>query len=188
VFIPAGYPHVIENMGRQSTAVFLQAFSPPGPEKVYRDPKDPAGRADFEVIRDPGQAKGPPPSNGQVVVRSIRDVAPLPMPGSKGSVRALLAPQDTGSPALALDVLELAPGVEVPRHQHAGSAEVLYVVSGGGTLTVGNDNYSFAAEDAIHVPADQLHAVRIAGGDKTVAIQILAPAEPVTPAAAGSPR
>src|SRR3712207_9104053 len=36
VFVPAGYPHVIENMGRQASAVFLQAFAPPGPERVYR--------------------------------------------------------------------------------------------------------------------------------------------------------
>ena len=181
VFIPAGYPHVIENMGRQSPAVFLQAFAPPGPEKVYRDPKDPEGGAEFEVIRDPGQAKASPPSNGQVVVRSIGDVAPLPMPGSKGTVRALLAPQDTGSPALALDVLELAPGAEVPRHQHAASGEVLYIVSGGGTLTVGSDTYPFAAEDAIHVPADQPHGAKIASGGKMVAIQIQAPAEAATP-------
>jgi quercetin dioxygenase-like cupin family protein len=182
VFIPAGYPHVIENMGRQSPAVFLQAFAPPGPEKVYRDPKDPEGRADFEVIRDPAQAKAPPPSNGQVVVRSIGDVPPQPVPGSKGVVRALLAPRDTGSPALSLDVLELAPGAEVPRHQHPASGEVLYVVSGSGTLTVGSDTYPFAAEEAIHLPADQPHAARIASGGKMVAVQILAPAEPATPA------
>jgi quercetin dioxygenase-like cupin family protein len=181
VFIPAGYPHVIENMGRQSTAVFLQAFAPPGPEKVYRDPRDPQARAEFEVIRDPGQAKPPPASNGQVVVRSIADAAPHPMPGARGSARVLLAPQDTGSPALALEVLELSPGAEVPRHQHAASGEVLYIVSGGGTLTVGSETYPFTAEDAIHVPADQSHSIKTAGADKMVAIQIHAPAEPPGP-------
>ena len=30
VFLPPGYPHVIENMGRQNNAVFLQAFAPAG--------------------------------------------------------------------------------------------------------------------------------------------------------------
>jgi quercetin dioxygenase-like cupin family protein len=178
VFLPAGYPHVIENMGRQTTAVFLQAFAPPGPERVYRDPKDPAGRADFEVIRDPAKAKAPPHANGQLVIKSTADVHPISILGGKGSARILLEPQDTGSPSLALDVIEWAPGTEVPRHQHPGSAEVLYVVSGGGTLTVGSESYPFAAEDAIHIPADQPHAAKFAPGDKTIAIQFYAPAGP----------
>ena len=177
VFFPAGYPHVIENMGRQNSAIFLQVFVPPGPEKVYRDPKDPQGRAAFEVIRDPAHAKAPTGS-GQVVVKSMADVKPLPGFGGKAQVRILLEPQDTGVPALALDVVEFSPGFEVPRHQHAGSEEVLYVVAGGGTLTVGSESYPFAAEDAIAIPADQPHGAKFAAGDKTIAVQIYAPAGP----------
>jgi quercetin dioxygenase-like cupin family protein len=178
VFIPAGYPHVIENMGRQTTAVFLQVFAPPGPEKVYRDPKDPQGRAEFEVIRDPAKAKAPPPGNGQLVVKSIADVKPLAAFGGKAQVRILLEPQDTGSPALALDVIEFAPGFEAPRHQHPGSEEVLYFTAGGGTLMVGSESYPFAAEDAVHVPADQPHGAKFGREDKTIAIQIYTPAGP----------
>jgi quercetin dioxygenase-like cupin family protein len=178
VFLPAGYPHVIENMGRQTTAVFLQAFAPPGPERVYRDPKDPQGRAEFEVIRDPSKARKPPAANGQLVVKSMADVKGLPILGGKGTARILLEPQDTGSPALALNVIEWSPGAAAPRHQHPGSAEVLYVVSGGGTLTVGSESYPFAAEDAIHIPPDQPHSGKFAAGDKTVAIQFYAPAGP----------
>ena len=53
IYIPPSMPHAIENMGRQTAAVLLEVFVPPGPEKVYRDPKDPDGRAAFEVIHDP---------------------------------------------------------------------------------------------------------------------------------------
>ena len=56
ILIPGGMPHAIENMGRTSSAVMLQVFAPMGPERVYRDPKDEAGRAAFEVIRDPSKA------------------------------------------------------------------------------------------------------------------------------------
>lgn len=179
VFVPAAYPHVIENMGRTSTAVFLQAFAPPGPERVYRDPKDVQGRADFEVIRDPGKAKAPPAANGKLVARSASDATALPMAGVRGSTaRILLEPQVTGSQAIAVDLLEFAPGVEVPRHQHAGSAEVLYVVAGGGTLNVGSESYPFGAEEVIHIPPDQPHGGKFAGGDKTIAIQFYAPAGP----------
>ena len=147
---------------------------PPGPERVYRDPKDPQGRADFEVIRDPGQAKKPPAANGQLVIKSTSDVKGLSILGGKATARILLEPQDTGSQALALDVLEWAPGAEAPRHQHPGAAEVLYVVAGGGTLTVGSESYPFTAEDAIHIPADQPHSGKFTGPDKTVAIQLYA--------------
>jgi quercetin dioxygenase-like cupin family protein len=178
VFLPPGYPHVIENMGRQNSAVFLQAFAPAGPEKVYRNPRDPEGRAEFEVIRDPSKAKAPPHDKGQLVVKSTVDVQPLPILGGKGSARILLEPQDTGSQAFALDVVEFSGGLEVPRHQHDGSAEVLYVVSGGGTLSVGSETYPFAAEDAIHLPPGQPHGAKMSGGDKTIAIQFYAPAGP----------
>ena len=45
IYIPPSMPHAIENMGRQTPAILLEVFVPPGPEKVYRDPKDPGGRA-----------------------------------------------------------------------------------------------------------------------------------------------
>jgi quercetin dioxygenase-like cupin family protein len=165
-------------MGRQQSAVFLQAFAPAGPEKVYRNPRDPEGRAEFEVIRDPSKAKAPPHDKGQLVVKSIADVQPLPILGGKGNARILLEPQDTGSQAFALDVVEFSGGVEVPRHQHDGSDEVLYVVAGGGTLSVGSETYPFAAEDAIHLPTGQPHGAKMSGGDKTIAIQFYAPAGP----------
>jgi quercetin dioxygenase-like cupin family protein len=178
VFLPPGYPHVIENMGRQQPVVFLQAFAPPGPERVYRDPKDPQGRAEFEVIRDPRKAKVPPHDKGQLVMKSMVDVPALPILGGKGSARILLEQQDTNSPALALSVVEWAAGSEAPRHQHAGSAEVLYVISGGGTLNVGSESYPFSTGDAIHIPPDQPHGGKFAPGDKTIAIQFYAPAGP----------
>jgi quercetin dioxygenase-like cupin family protein len=179
VFIPAGYPHVIENMGRQATAIFLQAFSPPGPEKVYRNPADPEGRAEFEVIRDPGRAKAPPAANGKLVVKAKEDAEPLDILGGRGLVRIMLEPKTTGSDALALDLIELSPGAEVARHQHAGSTEVVYVLGGGGgTLTVGSESYKFGPEEVLHIPPDQPHAAKFGGGEKTYAVQIYAPAGP----------
>jgi quercetin dioxygenase-like cupin family protein len=177
-FLPAGYPHVIENMGRQKKAVFLQAFSPPGPEKVYRDPRDPEARADFEVIRDTARAKAPPASRGRLVVRSADDVKPLSALGGKASVRILFDEKSTGTPALAVDLIEFAPGTEVPRHDHPGTTELLYILDGGGTLTVGSESYRFGAAEVLHIPPGQPHAVKFTGSERTVAIQLYAPAGP----------
>jgi quercetin dioxygenase-like cupin family protein len=177
VFVPPGYPHVIENMGRQTDAVFLQAFSPPGPERVYRDPADPQGRAEFEVIRDAASAKAPA-DGAQPVVVAADKVPALKGPGGKGSVRILLDQKATGSPALALSLLEFPPGAEVPRHAHAGTSELLYIVSGGGQVTVGNETMPFEAESAIFIPPDQPHASKAGPDEPTLAVQIYAPAGP----------
>jgi quercetin dioxygenase-like cupin family protein len=175
LFLPPGYPHVIENMGRQGTAVFLQIFTPPGPERVYRDPKDPAGRGDFEVIRDPAQAKAPA-GPGPTLIEVDKSPA-LKLPGGKGTARILLDEKATGSTALAVSLLEFAAGAEVARHAHAGASELLYVVSGGGDLTVGSDKMPFGPETALYIPADQPHMAKI-GAEPTVAVQIYAPGGP----------
>ncbi|HZL20880.1 MAG TPA: cupin domain-containing protein, partial [Polyangia bacterium] len=127
IFIPPAMPHAIENMGRQSSAVMLDLFVPPGPERVYRDPKDGVGRAAFEVLRDP---KVTAPAGAHFVVASPAQAPAVPVFGGKGKSRALLAPAQTGSRSFYLGTLEAEPGAEVPRHTHPGSDEILFVVTG----------------------------------------------------------
>jgi quercetin dioxygenase-like cupin family protein len=174
VFLPAGYPHAIENMGRQNTAVFLQAFAPPGPERVYRNPADAAARADFEVIRD--AAKAVPPPNSKVTVAELDKATRLKVQNGKASARILLDEKLTGSAALSLSVVEFQPGAEVPRHTHPGASEVLYVLTGGGELTVGSESMPYGAETALHIPADQPHGGKFTREGPTLAVQIYAPA------------
>jgi quercetin dioxygenase-like cupin family protein len=177
IAIPAGMPHVIENMGRSAPAVMLEIFAPLGPERVYRDPKDPAGRAAFEVIHDAAQAKAP--AGAHFTVATAAKVDPVAVAGGKGKARLLLDEAATGDKAAYLGVLEAEPGTEIPRHSHAGSAELIYVVSGGGgTLTVGSEAIPFAPEQAIQLPEGQPHAVKFGGDEKTVMVQIFAPAGP----------
>jgi quercetin dioxygenase-like cupin family protein len=178
LFLPAGFPHVIENMTRQRKAIFLQAFAPPGPEKVFRNPADPEGRADFEVIRDTARAKAPPASRGRLVLRGPNSVRPLPILGGKGSVRILFDEKTTGTPAMSVDYLEFAPGAEVARHEHPGTTELVYVLDGGGILTVGNQSHRFGAAEVLHIPPGQPHSVKFTTSEKTVAIQLYAPAGP----------
>jgi quercetin dioxygenase-like cupin family protein len=174
IFIPPGMPHAIENMGRQASAVLLDVFAPMGPERVYRDPKDPAGRAAFEVLRDGGSA----PAGAHFVVASPADAETLPILGGKGKVKPLLDPAKTGDKDVYLGLLEAEPGAEVPRHSHAGSAEIMFVLSGGGELTVGSEKIPFEADEALHLPENQPHAVKFTGADRSVLVQIYAPAGP----------
>jgi quercetin dioxygenase-like cupin family protein len=181
IFIPLGAPHVIENMGRQTPVVLLDFFTPMGPERVYRDPNDPVGRSGFEVIRGTGDPGGPASGMAAPIpfgIATASKVAPIALPGGKARVRMLLGPENTGRTSAYLGVLEADPGAEVPRHEHAGSAEILYVVSGGGELTVGSEKIPFGPDEAIHLPENQPHAAKFTGPDKTIMIQLYAPAGP----------
>jgi mannose-6-phosphate isomerase-like protein (cupin superfamily) len=174
VFLPIGYPHVIENMGRQAEAGFLQIFSPPGPEKVYRDPRNKNARLDFEVLRSPGRLK----VTDKPVTATLDRATALKLPGGKGVARILLEEKTTGSPTMALSVLELDPGAEIPRHAHTGASEILYIVSGSGKVMAGGETLSFSPNSAIYFQADQAHAAKMSGSGPTMAVQIYAPAGP----------
>ena len=175
IYIPAGMPHVIENMVRSADVEILEVFAPPGPERVFRDPKDETGRAAFEVIRDP--TKATTPDGAAFVVGSTDKAKSVPVGGNKIHARVLLDGSATAG-GVALSVVEFEPGAEIPRHTHAGAAELLYILAGAGDLQIGSEKIAFAADQAIHIPEDQPHAARFTGPDKTVAVQIFAPAGP----------
>jgi mannose-6-phosphate isomerase-like protein (cupin superfamily) len=172
VFIPAGYPHVIENMGRQSTAVFLQAFSPPGPERVYRDATDARGRAEFEVIRDPASAKVTPEQAGKVVVATTAESKAVALPRAMGSARNLI--ESGPGQAMSLAQLDLVDGAELLGKGDVGATEVLYFVSGTGSLKVAGETLPLAADSLVYLPRGTPYAIKVAVGEKTdkiVAVQ-----------------
>jgi quercetin dioxygenase-like cupin family protein len=175
IYIPPSMPHAIENMGRQTPAILLEVFVPPGPEKVYRDPKDPAGRAAFEVLHDPKVAN---PDGAKFVVATPTAAAALPVFGGKAKVTPLLDVAHTGNKAIYLGKLEAEPGTEVPRNSHAGADEILFLSAGAGELTVGSEKFPVEAPEALYIPAGQPHAAKFIGTDKAELVQIFAPAGP----------
>lgn len=155
VFIPPGYPHVIENMGRQIPVEMLQVFSPPGPEQVYRDPANASARAHFEVLR------GPPPKAiaavAPVVVRAEEGKA-SPVAGGKGQARLLLNAQ-ASKDAVALSVVQLQPGAALAKQSHEKSEMFAWVMAGAGVLVVGSEEHPFASQQALFVPPGQPFAI-----------------------------
>lgn len=192
VLIPAGMPHVIENMVRSASVEFIQIFAPLGPERVYRDPTDTRGLAAFEVIRDPRKAVRPPGAG--FTVKNAATAAGHPLPGTTGKAnmgranmgkanmsvreRTLIDPSHGGSARVALFLLEGEPGAEVTRHTHDDAAEILYVLSGTGHLDIGSERLPYGPDQAIHLPERQPHAIHFAGNDRTVFLQVFAPAHP----------
>jgi quercetin dioxygenase-like cupin family protein len=108
----------------------------------------------------------------------MADADTLPAFAGKGKIKPLLEPAKTGNDALYVGILEAEPGAEVPRNTHPGSAEILYVVTGAGDVTIGSEKIAFGAEEALHIPDGQPHAAKFAGPDRTVMLQVFAPAGP----------
>jgi mannose-6-phosphate isomerase-like protein (cupin superfamily) len=165
VYVPAGYPLVIENMGRQSTGVFLQAFSPPGPERVYRNPKDARGRAEFEVIRNPASAKA---TDSHLTSGTLAESKPVALPGNAGTVKTLVQ-----GPAMSLSVLELVDGAQVQASAGRLGTELLYFVSGGGTLKVAGETLPVVAESVLAVPRGTSYALKAASAEKNEPIVVV---------------
>jgi quercetin dioxygenase-like cupin family protein len=176
IFIPAGMPHVIENMVRSASVEILQAFVPLGPERVYRDPTDVQGRADFDVIRDPRKAIVP--AGARFVVESLEKAPVHTLAGGKIRVHDLFDPAIIGSNVVSASVVEFSPGTELPRHSHDGSAEIVYILSGSGEVQIGSEKIAFGADQVFHIPEGQPHGARFTGAEKTEALQIFAPAGP----------
>ena len=106
------------------------------------------------------------------------EVEPILIAGGKLRVRKLLTTENTGSTAAYLGVLEADPGAEIPRHLHPQSAEILYVVQGGGVVNIGVEPIPFGPDTAIHIPENQPHQAAFTGPEKTIMIQLYAPAGP----------
>ena len=175
IFIPEQMPHVIENMVRSAPVEIVQVFVPPGPERVYRDPTDEKGRAAFDVIRDPRQAKVP--AGAKFVVASV-DKAPVrAIAGGQIKAHLLLDGAATDS-KVAASLVEFAPGTKIARHSHEGAAEIIYVFDGAGEVEIGSEKIAFGPEQVIHIPEDQPHAVHFKNGERATAFQIFAPAGP----------
>ena len=78
-----------------------------------------------------------------------------------GTIKWLSEPRVTGTERFTMGVVLLQPGKGHVRHNHAGTEEILYVVSGQGKQMIDIDGEQwepFAAGDMIHIPADNFHS------------------------------
>ncbi len=81
------------------------------------------------------------------------------------------------TPKLALSFLALGPRVAVPPHVHAKETEALYVMSGGGTMTVAGTSIPVTQHSVVQVPPGVEHGFT-GGADVTIAVQLYSPGGP----------
>jgi mannose-6-phosphate isomerase-like protein (cupin superfamily) len=83
------------------------------------------------------------------------------MAGGKGAVqyRRALGPSVFAGPWAYTDHLVLPPGATVGQPIHRGVAEVYYVMSGAGRITVGSEPAAIQEGDAVPVQLNEVHAL-----------------------------
>jgi quercetin dioxygenase-like cupin family protein len=81
------------------------------------------------------------------------------------------------STPLAGSILELAAGASVPEHVHANETELLYILEGSGTMTIGGQDVAVTPTSVIQIPPNTKHAFA-AGGTRVRAVQLYTPAGP----------
>jgi mannose-6-phosphate isomerase-like protein (cupin superfamily) len=57
---------------------------------------------------------------------------------------------------------------EIKPHRHNDGAHVLYIVSGGGTMTHGDKTITLKPGMIVHVPAGVAHSIKAEGGELTL--------------------
>ena len=102
----------------------------------------------------------------------------LPAAGAKAFGPATLYADATTihDTALAASILALPAGAAVPSHVHAGETELLYLLAGGGTMTVAGVDLAVTPTSAVQVPRNTPHAFTATSSVR--AVQIYVPGGP----------
>jgi mannose-6-phosphate isomerase-like protein (cupin superfamily) len=118
-----------------------------------------------------------PPAASPLRVGSIATTERL-APNADLSVQIMLDTEGHGAENAALSVLEGSPTVAVPTHTHDGSAEILLVDEGQGTLVLGEREIQVRAGARLYIPQGVPHSYTSDGTSRLRAIQLYAPAGP----------
>ena len=70
----------------------------------------------------------------------------------------------------------LPPGHSVTPHYHEVLEEIYYILSGTGVMTVGNEQQSVKAGDAVYIPKQQRHTLTNTGAEPMQLLLVCGPA------------
>ncbi|HEX2988100.1 MAG TPA: cupin domain-containing protein [Chloroflexota bacterium] len=116
-----------------------------------------------------------------VVIRE-QDVKPFvsPLPHHR-TIRVLLSPQKSPvATGVAFGVVEVGPGQVSPPHYHETEQEAWYVISGSGTIRVGDKTFPVEAGTVVVSPPQLEHQITNPGPEVFKAIFMFSPAGPET--------
>jgi oxalate decarboxylase/phosphoglucose isomerase-like protein (cupin superfamily) len=114
---------------------------------------------------------------GSGIVTTTQDVDGLEF--DWGKIHILSEPVVTGADRFSFGVVELAQGKGHARHNHPGSEEIIYVVSGEGEQMVDDQPpVQVSSGSSIYIPADVYHSTVNTGTEILKLIVVYSPAGP----------
>jgi oxalate decarboxylase/phosphoglucose isomerase-like protein (cupin superfamily) len=94
-----------------------------------------------------------------------------------GLIKPLVATDNTDAPAMSLMHVVLLPGAGHERHNHPGSDEILYVLSGRGEQMVDDTNtFPVSPGQTVFIPKGAFHSTVNVGWEPLVLLAIYGPA------------
>ena len=117
---------------------------------------------------------------------SSRDIAPSPDPvmvDYKAVLEANPMPADKkiqvipvgGNEDVSLFVARFAPGVEVKPHYHQTHSEMIYVIEGTGSMTLGDTDYQLKPGMIHFNPKTKVHSAKNTGDSYLIVLQAFTP-------------
>jgi len=114
---------------------------------------------------------------GSGVITTTQDVDRLEF--DWGKIHFLSEPAVTGATGFSFGIVDLAEGKGHARHNHPGSEEIIYVVSGEGEQMVDDrPPVKVSAGSSIYIPADIFHSTLNTGAETLKLIVVYSPAGP----------
>jgi quercetin dioxygenase-like cupin family protein len=121
---------------------------------------------------------------GALSTRELGDAkptgAPIILPAAKakqyGPATLIAEPALTKAPAIYGGIIELAAGTTVGEHVHTRETELLYILGGAGTMTVGDTKLAVTPTTVVQVPPNTKHTFTATAAVR--AVQFYSPAGP----------
>jgi oxalate decarboxylase/phosphoglucose isomerase-like protein (cupin superfamily) len=114
---------------------------------------------------------------GSGVITTTQDVDGLEF--DWGKIHFLSEPLVTNADRFSFGIVELASGKGHARHNHPGSEEIIYVVSGEGEQMVDDQpSVKVGPGTSVYIPADVYHSTHNTGSEPMKLIVVYAPAGP----------
>jgi quercetin dioxygenase-like cupin family protein len=121
---------------------------------------------------------------GALPTRELGDAkpsgTPIFLPAAKaknyGPATLIAEPALTKAPAVYGGIIDLAAGTTVAEHVHAKETELLYILAGAGTMTVGETKLAVTTTTVVQVPPNTKHSFTATAAVR--AVQFYTPAGP----------
>jgi mannose-6-phosphate isomerase-like protein (cupin superfamily) len=179
VYVPAGVAAgLLSKCCKLAPSRFLILYAPGGPERPYKDPAS-AKTGGWTTAVPPDERARPAADAPQPKIVKGADVKDLPIAGGKAHIKILIEAGDgerAGDGAAYAGLLTAGAGTSVPEHVHGKEDELLWILSGKGSMTVAGETLPVEAGMAVHIPAGAKHSFQTDAG--LTAVQFYTPSGP----------